>query len=80
MAFARFMSSALGRGIRIVAGLALVAVGVTLAVTSAGATGPVVGGTALILVGALVFAAGALNVCFIAPLIRAPFRGRDARA
>lgn len=80
MAFARFMSGPVGRGLRIVAGLALVVVGIVLAATSAGAVGSIVGAVALVLVGAVVFAAGTLNVCFIAPLIRAPFRGRDARA
>lgn len=80
MSFARFMSGPLGRGLRIVAGAALVVVGVVLAVGSATNVGALLGGVALVVVGALVFVAGVINVCFIAPLIGAPFRGRDTRA
>ena len=78
MAFARFMSGSLGRGLRIVAGIALLVLGISLAL--AGDIGSVIGGVALVVVGGVFFYAGAANVCFIAPLIRAPFRGRDARA
>ncbi len=78
MAFARFMSGSLGRGLRIVAGIALIVLGISLAL--AGDIGSVIGGVALVVVGGVFFYAGAANVCFIAPLIRAPFRGRDARA
>lgn len=78
MAFARFMSGPFGRGARIVAGLALAVIGIVLALS--GDTGSVIGGVALVLVGGVFFYAGAANVCFIAPLIRAPFHGRDARA
>jgi uncharacterized membrane protein len=62
------MSSPAGRGIRIVAGVALVAVGLT--------TGGV-GGSVLALVGLVPLYAGVANVCMIAPIIRAPFRGKD---
>jgi hypothetical protein len=78
MAFARFMSGPLGRGLRIVAGIALAVLGVVLALS--GEAGAVIGGIALVAVGGVFFYAGAANVCFIAPLIRAPFHGRDARA
>jgi hypothetical protein len=78
MAFARFMSGSLGRGLRIVAGIALAVIGIVLAL--AGDVGSVVGGVALVAVGGVFVYAGAANVCFIAPLIRAPFRGRDIRA
>ncbi|MBX9471267.1 YgaP-like transmembrane domain [Microcella sp.] len=78
MAFARFMSGPLGRGLRIVAGTALIVLGIVLAL--AGDTGSLIGGIALVVVGGVFFYAGAANVCFIAPLIRAPFHGRDARA
>ncbi len=77
MAFARFMSGPLGRGLRIVAGSVLVIVGIALAI--GGDTPGLVGGLLLALLGAAVVVAGAANVCFIAPIIRAPFRGRRAR-
>ncbi|MEX2620830.1 MAG: DUF2892 domain-containing protein [Egibacteraceae bacterium] len=70
MGFARFMAGPLGRGLRIVAGIALVAIGLT----TGGA-----GGIVLALVGLVPIYAGAANVCLIAPLLRAPFRGRDAQ-
>lgn len=78
MAFARFMSTPFGRGARIVAGIALVLLGIVLALS--GDVGAVIGGVALVLVGGVFFYAGAANVCFIAPIIRAPFHGRDLRA
>ena len=68
-AFAKFMASASGRVIRIAAGVALIALGYSLA------SGP---GFVLMAVGVLPVLAGALNFCAIAPLIRAPFWGRDA--
>ena len=78
MAFARFMSGPLGRGARIVVGIALAVLGIVLALS--GDTGSVIGGVALVLFGGVLFYAGAANVCFIAPIIRAPFHGRDLRA
>lgn len=74
MSFARFMSGPIGRGVRIVVGLLLLVVGVMRA------TGGSAGWWALAAVGLVVFLAGALNVCGIAPLIGAPFRGRGALA
>lgn len=70
MEFARFMAGPIGRGARIVVGLLLVVLGVLW------------GGwwSVLAAVGVVVFLAGALNVCGIAPLVGAPFRGRDALA
>ena len=70
MTFARFMASPLGRGIRIVAGLALIWWGVTL--QSAG-------GWTLAVVGLVPLAAGLFDWCVFAPLFGAPFRGRDVR-
>ena len=64
MSFARFMASPLGRGIRIVAGL----------VMGGG------GGIALAVVGLLPLLAGVFNICAIAPLLKAPFRGKDLAA
>jgi hypothetical protein len=69
MSFARFMASPVGRGIRVVAGVALIIAG--LAIGSAG-------GYVLAAVGVLPLLAGALNVCFISPLLKAPFSGKAA--
>lgn len=72
MAFACFMATPLGRGLRIVVGLALIGWGYTLRGTTPG--------TVLMIVGVLPVLAGLLNLCFIAPIIGAPFSGRDAQA
>jgi hypothetical protein len=61
------MSSPIGRGIRVLAGLALIAGGI--AVGS-------VGGAVLVVVGILPIVTGALNVCILAPMVHAPFSGR----
>lgn len=67
MSFAKFMAGPLGRGVRVVVGVALIAWGVFMSST---------GGVILAIVGAVVFLAGALNFCLIAPLLRAPFSGK----
>ncbi len=69
MAFARFMAGPLGRLIRIAAGVALIAIGVSL------------GGAWWILaaVGVLPIAAGVFNVCAIGPLLGAPLSGARCR-
>ena len=67
MPFAKFMASAAGRGVRIVLGLALMFWGV------------LDGQPLLIAAGLVPLAAGVLNLCLLAPLIGAPFRGSDAR-
>jgi Inner membrane protein YgaP-like, transmembrane domain len=72
MGFAQFMSSGLGRGLRIVAGIILIAVGLA-----------VVGGTSgivLAVVGLVPLLAGVLDVCLFAPLFGAPLKGTDVRA
>jgi hypothetical protein len=69
MRFACMMASPAGRGVRILAGLGLIAAGAVL-----GGTGYV-----LIPIGLLPLWAGATNHCVIAPLLRAPFRGADAQ-
>lgn len=69
-AFAHFMARPAGRGIRIVAGLALIAAGWT----RMGATA----GVALMIAGLVPLLAGLFNVCVLAPLIGAPFSGRLA--
>ena len=71
MGFARFMSSLAGRLLRIVAGIALILVGL---VTVQG-----VWGVILAIVGAVVLAAGAFNFCIFAPLFRGPFWAKDIK-
>lgn len=65
MKVAQFMSRPVGRILRVVAGIALATTGLLL-----GGWGIV-----LIVVGALLAISGAANLCFIAPLLRVPFRG-----
>ena len=72
MGFAKFMSSGLGRGLRIVAGIVLIAVGLTVV----GGTG----GTVLAVVGLVPLLAGVVDVCLLAPLFGAPLKGVDVRA
>lgn len=67
MPFARFMASSFGRLLRAVLGLALMVWGYRS------------GNTVLMVVGALPLLAGVFNVCLIAPLIGAPFSGRQVR-
>jgi hypothetical protein len=71
MGFAKFMSSGLGRGLRIVAGLALIVIGLF----SIGGTG----GSLLAVVGAVPLFAGMLDVCLFAPLFGGPLKGAEAR-
>lgn len=68
MGFARFMSSTAGRALRVVAGLALIVIGL--------ATGT----WWLAVVGLVPLLAGALDVCLFAPLFKAPFSGKALRA
>jgi hypothetical protein len=70
MAIAKFMSSMAGRLLRIVAGIALLVVGLL----TGGTTGIV-----LAVVGVVPVLAGVFNVCLIAPLLGAPFLGRDLK-
>jgi hypothetical protein len=73
MGFARFMSSNLGRWIRIIAGAALIAIGIFLVQG--------VWGIVLAVVGAVPFLAGVFDVCVIGALfLRTPFRGAELRA
>jgi len=65
MAILTFLSSTTGRAVRVVAGLILIAVGILL-----GGAGYV-----LAVVGLVPLAAGALDVCILAPLARMPFAG-----
>jgi hypothetical protein len=69
MGFARFMSSTAGRIIRIVAGIALIVVGLFV-------MGNVLG-TVLAVVGLVPLLAGIANVCVFAPLFGGPFLAKD---
>ena len=71
MAFTSFMSSAAGRALRIIAGLALIVVGLAVV----GGTGGVV----LALVGLVPLGAGAANVCLFGPLLGTDLHG-EARS
>ena len=70
MGFARFMSSAAGRLIRVVAGIVLIAIGYAMHST---------GGTVLAIIGLVPLLAGAFDVCVFAPLFGAPFSGKAIR-
>jgi hypothetical protein len=69
MPFIRFMSNPIGRIARVVAGIVLAIVGIA---TVHGAVG-----LALVVVGAVVFLAGAVNFCIFAPIFRAPLLARN---
>lgn len=71
MAFAKFMAGALGRGVRIIAGLVLIAVGLLVVQDT--------GGIVLAVIGVLPILAGVFNFCLIAPVIGAPFSGKTAQ-
>lgn len=70
MALAKFMAKPIGRLIRVIAGLALILVGVLVVEGTEG--------WLLALVGVLPLVTGALNVCLISPLLGAPFSGKKA--
>ena len=69
MGFARFMASPLGRGLRIVVGVALIAWGV----------GVVGGGLGLIvaIAGLLPLTLGVINGCILAPFLNVRLGGSD---
>jgi len=71
MAFARFMSSAVGRLLRIVAGIALIVVGLVVVEDTAGIV--------IAVVGLVPLAAGLFDFCLIGPLLGAPLSGRAIR-
>jgi len=72
MGFAQFMSSGVGRGLRIVAGIVLIAIGLGVV----GGTGGIV----LAVVGLVPLLAGVLDVCLFGVLFGAPLKGPDVRA
>jgi len=65
------MSSAFGRILRMVAGLALVVVGLAMVHGA--------GGLILAVVGVVVFAAGLFNFCIFGPLFGGPFWAKDIK-
>jgi hypothetical protein len=69
MEFARFMSSSFGRLLRIVAGIALIVIG--LAIVHG------IGGIILAIVGLVPLIAGLFNFCVFAPLFGGPFLAKD---
>jgi hypothetical protein len=71
MGFARFMATPVGRIGRMVAGIALVIIGLLIGG---------VGGWIVAILGLVPLGAGAFDVCVLAPILRAPFRGRDVRS
>ncbi len=71
MGFARFMATGVGRGMRIVAGAALIAIGLLRVRGGRGGL--------LAFVGMVPLLAGTFDVCVLAPLLRVPFKGSDVR-
>ena len=69
MGFARFMASALGRGGRIVLGLALIVWGIGIV---SGVLGWVIA-----IAGLLPVTLGIINGCIFAPFLHVPFKGSD---
>ena len=67
MAFAAFMSTPLGRGLRVVFGGILIYVGLNVIQGTAG--------TVVALLGIVPIATGLLNICLLGPLLGAPMRG-----
>ncbi|MGD8603758.1 MAG: DUF2892 domain-containing protein [Anaerolineales bacterium] len=71
MSFAQFMSSSAGRALRVVAGIALILVGL---LAMEGTWGIVVA-----IVGLVPLVAGVFDFCLIGALFGAPLHGKDVR-
>ena len=71
MKFSQFMSSNLGRLLRIIVGVVLIVIGLQMKST---------GGYILAIVGVVPLAAGAFDWCLLAPLFHMPFTGKGVRA
>lgn len=72
LAFAKWMAHPLGRLLRAGVGVGIMGAGLFA-----------IGGTAGLVVavaGTIPFVAGTANICILAPILRAPFRGEDALA
>jgi hypothetical protein len=72
MGFAKFMAGPIGRGVRVLAGVLLVALGLL------GMEQPA--GILVAALGVVFILVGVLNVCLIAPIIGAPFSGKETLA
>ncbi|MBE0688974.1 MAG: DUF2892 domain-containing protein [Anaerolineae bacterium] len=70
MGFAKFMAGSVGRVARIVLGIVLILVGLLVVKDT--------GGIILAIIGIWPVVAGIFNVCLIAPIIGAPFSGKEA--
>lgn len=73
MKFSQFMSSAAGRGLRVIAGIALIVIAAAVLFPAA----QTVWGIVLIAVGAFFILVGAANVCVLGPIFGGSFNGRD---
>ncbi len=71
MGFASFMASPVGRFVRVVAGIALIAVGLLVVKDTAGII--------MAVIGLVPLAAGLFDFCVFAPLFGAPFSGPAIR-
>lgn len=71
MALAKFMAGPVGRGARIVLGIVLIVLGLSVVGDTAGLI--------LAAVGVVPILAGVFNICLIGPIIGAPFSGRDLK-
>ena len=73
MSFAKFMSSGMGRALRVVAGLVLIGLGIFMVKGTLGLI--------LIIVGAIPLIAGVFDICIIGALfLGTPLKGDDVRA
>ena len=72
MAFAEFMATPLGRGLRVVFGGLLIYVGLNVVHG--------VAGTVVALLGIVPIATGILNICILGPLLGVPLRGSSRPA
>lgn len=72
MGFAKFMAGGIGRSVRILAGIVLIAIGLLVVKDTAGLIVAVIGVVPIL--------AGVFNVCLIAPIIGAPFSGRAVQS
>ncbi|MBE2266893.1 MAG: DUF2892 domain-containing protein [Anaerolinea sp.] len=72
MALIKFLASSTGRGVRAVAGIVLIALGLLVVQGT--------GGIIIAVVGLLPLLAGLFDFCVFAPLFGAPFSGKEIRS
>ncbi len=77
MAFVRFMVSGVGRGLRIVGGLAVAGGGIYLITLLT--VWSIIGGAIMAAVGCLFFCAGAFDFCVLSPFFGYSFSGPKTR-